>query len=228
MGFDIRSLFAFIMCLFLSDHACTELAMLQTQNISSEGIVLYAPLLEEWMRRDYIHYPYLWVPAEGETYLNVFINEKSTLLTLIKREGHIVGVAAGMPFDSENLAQFFQAPLAKLAEERGIYPEKLYYISFFLTAPDCRNEKAIVEAIYDAQATYAKSLNKTQICFWCSLETAQHPLKPNTPTPVEPWGYTIKEYEPMHIELSLPWSTLQIDGSVKEEAHPVQFFMKSL
>jgi hypothetical protein len=219
----------FLLCTyFLSDNAWTELAMLQIENVSKDGIASHAPLLEEWMRRDYIHYPYLWVPTEGETCLSLFINEKSTLLTLIKREGHVVGVAAGMAFDSENLANFFEAPLAKLAEEQGICPEELYYMSFFLTAPDCRNEKAIVEAIYDAQATHAKFLNKTHLCFWCSSETPLHPLKPNSITPVEPWGYVVKDYEPMHIELNLPWNTLQVDGSVKEEIHPVQFFMKSL
>jgi hypothetical protein len=202
--------------------------MFQVENISKDGIALHAALLEEWMRRDYIHYPYLWVPAEGETCLSLFMNEESTLLTLIKREERVVGVAAGMVFDSENLANFFEAPLAQLAEEQGISSKALYYISFFLTAPDCRNEKAIIDAIYDAQATYAKRLNKTHICFWCSVETPQHPLKPNIATPVEPWGYTIQEYEPMHLELNIPWSTLQSDGSVKEEMHPIQFFMKSL
>jgi hypothetical protein len=213
---------------FLSGNAWTESAVFQIENVSNDSIALHAPLLEEWMRRDYIHYPYLWVPAEGEAFLTLFINEKSTLLTLIKREGHVVGIAAGMAFDSEKLANFFEAPLAKLAEEQGICPEELYYLSFFLTAPDCRNEQAIVDAIYDAQATHAKLLNKTRICFWSSVEMPQHPLKPNTITPIEPWGYTIKGYEPMRIELNLPWSTLQIDGSVKEEVHPVQFFMKSL
>src|ERR1700722_18960169 len=144
--------------------------MFEIEAYSKEKIAEHASLLEEWMRRDYIHYPYLWIPAQGEAYLDVFINEKSTLMTLLKREGRIVGIAAGMAFDSENLADYFSAPLTKLAEDQGIRSEALYYMSFFLTEPDCRNDKSIVEMIYNAHAQYAKLLDKTHICFWSTLE----------------------------------------------------------
>lgn len=212
---------------FLFDRVA-ELTMFEIETCSQEDIITHAPLLEEWMRRDYIHYPYLWVPAQGETCLDLFINEKSTLLTLLKWEGRVVSIAAGMVFESENLASYFDAPLAKLVEDRGIQPQTLYYISIFLTSPDCRNEKAIVESMYDAHAQYAKQLDRTHLCFWSTVEIPHHPLKPDVLTPIEPWGYVVKDYEPMHIELNMLWTTLQVDHSVKEEVHPIQFFMKPL
>jgi hypothetical protein len=205
-----------------------ELTMLEIETYSKEGIATHASLLEEWMRRDYIHYPYLWMPTSTEINLDVFLNEKTTLLTLIKREGRVVGMAAGMAFESEYLSNYFEAPLVKLTEEQGIRPETLYYISFFLTAPEYRNDKAIVESIYNSQAEHAHSLFRTHICFWSALDNSQHPLKPNMLTPVEPWGYVIGNYKPMHIELKLPWNTLQVDGSAKQEIHLIQFFTKSL
>jgi hypothetical protein len=202
--------------------------MFEIETCTKEKIADHAVLLENWMRRDYIHYPYLWVPAPGETSLDLFIHEESALLTLLKQENRIIGVAAGLAFEAKNLANLFSAPLAQLAEEQGIRPETLYYMSFFLTDPDYRNEQAIIEAIYDAQVKHAKFLNKTHICFWTALDIPNHPLKPNVFIPVEPWGYAIESYQPMHIELNLSWSTLQVDGSVQEEVHPVQFFMKML
>lgn len=100
--------------------------MLEVEIYSNDKIVKYAPLLEAWMQRDYMHYPYLWIPAEKETSLDIFINEKSTLLTVVKREGHVVGVAAGMRFESAYLSEHFEAPLSELSKEHGIRPETLY------------------------------------------------------------------------------------------------------
>ena len=82
--------------------------------------------------------------------------------------------------------------------------------------------------IYNAHVKHAKILGKNNICFWSTIGESHHPLKPSILTPVEPWGYVIEDYKPMNIELNLPWSTLQVDGSVKEEVYPVQFFMKSI
>lgn len=202
--------------------------MSEIETYSKEEIAAHTSLVEEWVRRDYIHYPYLWVPKSTDTSLDVFLNEESSLLTLIKQEGCVVGMAIGMAFDAEHLSNYFEVPLIKLAKEQGIRPETLYYISFFLTAPDYRNEKNIVDAIYNAQAKYAKSLLKTHICFWSPLDNQHQSLRPISPIPIEPWGDVIQNYKPMHIELNLSWNTLQADGSTKEEIHPVQFFMKSL
>ena len=91
--------------------------MFEIETCTKEGIAEHAALLEKWMRRDYIHYPYLWVLAPGETCLDLFIHEESTLLTLLKRENRIIGIAAGMAFEAKNLANYFAAPLAQLAEE---------------------------------------------------------------------------------------------------------------
>ena len=40
--------------------------MIEIETYSKEGIATHAFLLEEWMRRDYIHYPYLWMPTPPE------------------------------------------------------------------------------------------------------------------------------------------------------------------
>lgn len=125
------SYFLFLVSYFLFNVAQAELTMFEIEMCSKDEITTHASLLETWMRRDYIHYPYLWVPAQGETCLDLFINEKSTLLTVLKREGRTVGIAAGMAFESEKLANFFAASLIELSEKQGIRSETLYYISFF-------------------------------------------------------------------------------------------------
>jgi hypothetical protein len=202
--------------------------MVTIETYSMQEIAPFSPLLEEWMKRDYIHYPYLWVPAKGECSLDLFINEKSALVIIAKREEKIVGLAGGMSFECENLQNFFQAPLTQLAEKQGFKPDQLFYMSFFLTAPECRNEQSLVLAIYDTYVKYAKSLGKTKICYWYDSGTPKHLMKPSELIPIEPWGYVLGDFTTMDIKLDLPWSTLQADGSVKEEMHPAEFFFKDL
>ena len=58
--------------------------------------------------------------------------------------------------------------------------------------------------------------------------TPNHLMKPNELIPIEPWGYVLGDFTNMNIKLDLPWSTLQVDGSVKEEMHPAEFFFEEL
>lgn len=209
--------------------AMEKTLMFEVESYSGDAIIPHTPLLEEWVKRDYINYPYLWVPTTVDFWFDIFIKEENALVTIVKQQGEVVGVAAGISFDSEPLQNYFQEPLSKLAEECGFNPSQIVYMSFFLTAPQRRNDTLLVQAIYDTYVKFASNLRKTKISYWAHMSSEEnHPLKPKKLVPVEPWGEVIHGFRSMKIKLNLPWMTLQSDGSVKEEIHPAEFFIKDL
>jgi hypothetical protein len=202
--------------------------MFEVSTFSTEQIIPHIPILQEWVKRDYLEYPYLWVPSDAECFMDMFVNEKNALVTIVKKGEHVVGVAAGMPFNSEGLEPFFEHPINAMAKARGFDPSRILYMSFFLTAPEHRNEKMLVSAIYDAYLSFAKKLNLTHVCYWSEIEPENHPLKSQYPTTIEPWGIAINGFRNMNLQLDLYWPTLQVDGSIKNAKHVAEFYIKEL
>jgi hypothetical protein len=46
--------------------------------------------------------------------------------------------------------------------------------------------------------------------------------------PIEPWGYVIKGFKSMGIRMDISWETLQPDGSIADQAHSAEFFIKEI
>src|ERR1700733_878734 len=132
--------------------------MLQVSTYSTDQIIEHIPLLEQWCRRDYIRYPYLWVPSHEELCMDIFVKEKDALVTLVRKQGNVLGVAAGIVFNSKLLEDYFQAPLVEKAKEQGFDPARILYMSFFLTAPEHRNDLTVVSSIYQIYIDFAKKL----------------------------------------------------------------------
>lgn len=203
--------------------------MFEIATYSEAKIIPHLPLLDEWVQREYIQYPYLWVPDSGGWGTDLFIKEKKSLVTVAKHKGEVVGVAAGLPFDSAALQVYFSESLTKQASQRGYDPAHILYMSIFLTAPAWRNDPALVQAIYNAYVAYAKALGKTKISYFEDIGTQkEHPLKPKIVIPIEPWGHVLHGFKSTGIRSNVPWMTLQVDGSAKEEMHCSEFFIKDL
>lgn len=221
-----------IMCLLLLSawgYSKEEIKTLKIETYLEEKIVPHLSLLNAWVQRDYVQYPYLWAPDNQEWGTDLFIKEKKTLVTLAKRDGEVIGIAAGLPFDSHALQTYFPESLIRQLNQQGYDPSQILYISIFLTAPKWRNNREVVEAIYNTYAAYAKALGKTKICYYEDVGIREeHPLKPEPFIPIEPWGYALHGFKSMGIKLNFPWMTLQVDGSAKEETHCVEFFIKDL
>ncbi len=199
--------------------------MFEISTYSTEQIIPLIPLLEEWIQREYVQYPYLWVPCEEGPSLEMFVKEKHAMVTIAKYQGQVVGVAAGMNFDSEQLHEYFQQSLVEKAKEKGFDASQILYISFFLTAPEFRNEKHLAASIYDTYVGFARKLGKTKISYWTDFGKEGHPLKPKEPIAIEPWEL-MDGFKSMGVKLELFWPTLQQDGTVKSESHTAEFFIK--
>lgn len=202
--------------------------LLEVNTYSKQDIIPHIPLLQEWVKREYIHYPFLWVPSDQECCMDMFVHEKTALVTIVKKQGRVVGVAAGMKFDAKVLETFFEQPIALLTHQQGFNSSKILYMFFFLTAPEYRNDKHIVDTIYHAYVEFAKTLGLQQLCYWTDLGNEEHPLKPSSLIEVEPWEHIITGFKEMNIQFDQVWPTLQVDESVKSETHRAVFYIKDL
>jgi len=210
--------------------------MWELSTYSTEQVEPLLSLLQDWGEREFIQYPYLWVPAKNEIFeaYALLTKEKNSLVTLVKYEDKIIAAAAGVPFDAERLQSLFNEEkgemntLLEKVEQQGYNPAHIFYMSFFLTAPEYHNDQRLVELIYNQYVQFIHSIGKSQICYFDDLGKAKHPLKPEKPTPIEPWGCVISGFKSMNVKKEFSWPTLQQDGSVKEETHHLEFFIKDI
>jgi len=210
---------------------------LELSSYSAEQIEPLLPLLEEWVQREFIQYPYLWLPPKGEFCMsNVMLAaEKEALVTIVRKGQQVVGVAAAVSFDSEAFRTTYEAAvlgsnqsILEKMKEQGFDPSKMLYMNYFLTAPEYRNDENLVGLIYNNYVDFAHKIGRTQLCYFEDAGRVDHPLKPAHPTPIEPWGHAIQGFKSMYMQADLSWPTVQLDGSARDEAHTVEFFFKDI
>lgn len=205
-------------------------AAFEINTYSTDQITPLLPLLEDWVEREFFQYPYLWAPPKGKICFgnSMLVNEKNAQVVIVRKEGQVIGVAAGGAFDSEGFKSYLGQSAVEMTKARGYDPSRVLYMSYFLTASEYRNDERLVSAIYNKFADFARSLGRTHICFYEDFGDPDSPLKPEHPVPIEPWGYVIKGCKSMDIRLDLSWETLQPDGSVIDQSHSAELFIKEI
>jgi|SRR5689334_893730 len=193
-----------------------------------EEIEPMLPLLETWLKRGFGQYPYLWRPPEEEKISpgnHTLLSEKNAIVTCVKKGDQVVAVAGGIAVDSA-LLQLLGNTVVEEMKKQHFDPSQMIYMMYFLTAPEYLNEPKLVELVYNHYSNFAFQMGKSQLCFFEYFGQDDHPLKPEYPTPIEPWGHAITGYRNMNLKVEQSWPTLQPDGSVLHEAHQVEFFVK--
>lgn len=203
----------------------------ELSSYSLEQIEPMLPLLEEWLQRGFGQYPYLWRPSKEEKVSpgnRVMLSEKNALVTCVRKGDEVVAIAGGIAMEATSLQDLLGQTVIDEMKKQGYDPSQMVYMSYFLTAPEYLNEPELVEKVYNHYTTFAKEMGKSQLCFFEYFGSDDHPLKPNYVVPIEPWGYVINNSRNMNIKVEQSWPTLQVDGSVVEEAHQVEFFVKDI
>lgn len=202
----------------------------ELSSYSMEEIIPLLPLLQQWVVREFRQYPYLWAPANGEICEGntMLLNEPKAQVVVVKDQGRVVGVAAGIPLDSFAMIGYLGGRPCALMEEKGFDISRIFYMSYFLTDPEYRNNQQLVDLIYNDFVDFAYSVGKTQICYFEDCGNPESPLKPQNPIPIEPWGVLIHGFKSTGIKVGIAWQTLQPDGSSQEQAHTSEFFIKDL
>jgi hypothetical protein len=229
---------AALSCAALSifDSAWTESkrAILQSDDIleistySTDQVVPWVPLLQEWEEREFFHYPYLWVPPKGEISDNnvMLAREKNAQVIIVQHNGQVIGIAGAIVFDSEEMHSNHRWLLEKTIAH-GFDPAHIVYVNYFLTAPQFRNDARLVSLMYNKLVDFTHCIGRTQICYLEDLGNLDSPLKPEHPVAIEPWGHVIKGFRSM-MYADLTWPTLQPNGSVADQVHVSEFFIQDL
>jgi len=175
------------------------------------------PLVNEWIVSRYIEFPFLYV-AQGEVPpTHVLADDPNGFVLFAEEQGKKVGLLMASPLDSSFLLDVKYSPLASLGEieEKGYDPGKILYIHGFLVAPEKRNDFGLIQGLYKKAVALAQKMGKTQICYFTTIREEDHPLKPNSYVPLEPFNDVPTPFRDMGITFNLTWPTLQSDGSVK-------------
>ena len=202
---------------------------------SHHVIASILPLIQEWTETEFIQYPYFRSLAQGEIFplFALLADEPLSLVTLVKAQDKVIGIAGGVVLDCVSLQSFFEQSLmptslsfAQRLQMQGFDPSRIFYMAFFLTAPEYRNDTNLIALMYNQFNAFAYQLDRDQICFF---ESVGDPMrKPENFTPIQPWNGVIKQCRSMGVEWDMYWPTLQLDGSIKQQAHTLEFFVKEL
>jgi hypothetical protein len=208
--------------LAMEDDAC-----ISVESYQQERIVALLPLLNTWADREFSHYPYLLSSPKDQIVCPsdlVFVNSSDALITLAESQGHIVGMAAMISFDSPVLhAMYFDRfRLFEKMQALGIDCTQMLYVAYFLTAPDCHNDPKVVKALYDRIVAFAQEKGKTQLCYMEDIGDPDHPYR------IEPWGDVIDGCKSLKLQVRIAWPTQTLDGPAQDLQHTLEFFAKNL
>lgn len=221
----------FFVCLFSAawSASATQDREFELRVYSEERVLPVLPLLQDWVEEAFLGYPYLWVaPKEREIYPpNAHLaDEKNAIIVVVQCQGKIVGIASGNPLDSPVLEPVLQ-PMLKQIAKQGFDPSQMFYMPYFLTSSEYRNDAALVEMMYQYYVDFARSIGKSQICYFQDRGMPVHPLRPEPFVEIEPW-HLIQGFRSMNVQMDLAWPTLQPDGSVRDQMHTMEFFVQDL
>jgi hypothetical protein len=211
---------------------CSEMnPAVQIEAYQAEQIIPLLPMLNTWAEREFSRYPYLLSSPKDQIVCPsdlVFVNSSDAMIAVANNQGKMTGIAAMICFDSPALHSMYfgRFHLIEKMQALGIDYSRMLYVAYFLTAPECHNDEHIVHALYSKVVDFAQQKGKSQLCFMDDIAQHDHPLKPIRKTFIEPWGAVICGFSSMNMQISIAWPTVDLDGTVKELEHTLEFFVK--
>ncbi len=189
-----------------------------------------SPQVDGFLYQVLKEYPYLYVNQKETNYNSIFEKDPKAFVILAKKHGKVVGALQANPLDSRYFKNQAYSPEKFLEhiKKNGYSLNKILYISTFMLSKDERSNSDLINQMFDKTTDMAKKLGDSQICYMEILEAKNHPLRPNSYVPPEPWGKLGKNIKNMNVESTMSWPTLQADGKVKNESHKMAFYVIDL
>jgi hypothetical protein len=205
---------------------------MEIKNYSRESAISQLSLINRWCLEHYRNYPYLYA-ADEEPIINpsdlMYVNDPNALVVTARENSRAIALATGIPLSSVYLTSYyFSAELLDKFKEKSLNPEEIWYVGYFLTTLEHRNNQTVILAIYDRLVDFAKQLGKKKICYIETVREENHPQKPKNFQSLEPWEKIITGFGKTDITTGFTYPTLQIDGTVKNEENLFIFFIKNL
>ncbi|HEY2810718.1 MAG TPA: hypothetical protein VGJ00_04955 [Rhabdochlamydiaceae bacterium] len=207
-------------------------APISIETYQRENAIPLLPLLNSWEEREFSHYPYLYSPDDEQLIhpSDIFlINSKEAFLAIAKRKGEIVGLVSFIPCDAPILSTkyFFDVALFDAMKGIGFDYSQMLYVDIFLTAPECHNDPAVVDALYSVVKSYAQEKKRSRLCFIRAVSDVDHPLSKEPLYYIEPWDQVILGCKGTGIRFESAWPT-DLETEVKTISHTLEFFVKDL
>ncbi len=195
------------------------------QSYHREEVISLLPILYKWSLA-FQQPPYSFAGFHQDDIIDsqdiMYVNDKNALVVIAKIDECIVGIGAGLPFDSSYVRFHFEKTQLNFYEtvaNKGYDVSKLFYITFILMAPDYRDNRQLPNTIFEEFSRFAIGLGQTGIC---RMEDRTLSSK----DPIETWVSHVDGFKKMGISFNKNWLTYAEDGSVQEREHHLEFFLK--
>lgn len=209
------------------------LSLLATQIYSSEytfklvqGIALKSEIeyLAHQRLTFFKEYPYLYQGTleEERAYTNWFCDLSASVLAIAYYDDEPVGLVSGTAF--VDFSTHF-AGSYDLFEKANLIPETFLYVAEVIISPVHRNQ-SIAKKLFKLIEAYALDAGYENICL-VEESHDQHPLKPSNYQSLDQF-FTKLGYIKTNLLISFPWRTIQANGSLQDEEHVMNYWIKNL
>lgn len=203
--------------------------------LCQEKILPVLPLMNRWSSEAFQKPPYSYAGVATTELVDpqdlLYVNDPNGIVIIAKNMGKVVGVAAGLPFDSKDLQSYFESRLKESYKgayremnEKGFNPSKMFYLTYILTSQEFGEKSLLSHSIFNAIKNWAMKSKKKQIC-WQEHVSSLHTSEIKK---VETWQEDVGGFIKMGIQFTYPWPTRQFDGTIKEADHTMEFFYKEI
>lgn len=182
----------------------------------------YLPFIAEQRINAYREYPYLYNGKMEEeiNYLSWFSQLKHTSIVIAFYNDEPVGFITGTALSAFD--EHFKGSV-NLFKNANLPYDTYYYLSDAIVLPEHRN-KLLVTQMAQLMEEHADILGYTATCFVCEHHES-HPLKPQNYKELDEL-FKKNGYSKTDMVITYHWQTRHADGSIKEENHAMNYWVK--
>lgn len=208
-----------------------EQQLFRLESFHGEQIIPLLPLLNQWSIQAFQKPPYLYAgytQDQEDPNHRIFAKDPEGLVVVARKlDGTVIGISACTTFTWPDLQAFFER------NHEGMYSQiialgydlnEIFYISCILTADEYSYEPTLSVAMFDTIHNWARIIGKRQLCWWEDCGFNQN----NQYEQIETWKEHVDGFKKMGLRFRSVWPTYQPDGSIKDEEHFMEFFIKPI
>jgi len=207
--------------------------MFDLEILHKENILPVLPLMNRWAIEAFQKPPYSFAGARANDLVDpqdlFYVNDPKSIVVVAKSRGQIIGIAAGIAFDSRDLQSYFESRHEGAINEivkAGFDPTQMFYLTYILTS-EFKEKTLLSCCIFDAIQAWATHIGKNQIC-WQEDVTPILNLDTRNTEKIETWKEDVGGFIKMGVQFKFCWPTRQLDESIKEAEHTMEFFYRQI
>lgn len=209
----------------------TKYSQINVEIFHKENILPFLPLMNNWFTIAFQKPPYCFAGPYTHELVDpqdlFYVNDSHGIVIIAKSSEKVVGVAAGLPFDSKHLQAYLESRHKGAFIEivkAGFDPSQMFYLTYILTSPEFKERSLLSCRIFDAIKNWAAQIGKKQVCWQEDVSYSNVNLNEK----VENWEEDVGGFITMEVRFKYHWPTRQSDGSVEEAEHIMEFFYKEI